>query len=247
MQPVHGMRFAAVGGCVAAAAALSQCTSSIMHCRWASEEVQRKFLSPAFISGAITAAGAIHSALWCGLSAVVVRCSAAFRHSLGAALPPLSPALILALCRPLAAAAGEMAQLLGELRKIHTTKGERMCSMLVPWPLLMPMAVPCPACWPMGPLFTAVSSCSCPTTDTWTPLMAAADGRPFPSGAGLMIQNPTPGNLLVDDEYTGGGGMRLLFADLGMAKCISQLKSRCAFLAALWLCMVVFPFGRQRN
>ena len=47
-----------------------------------------------------------------------------------------------------------------------------------------------------------------------------------------MIQDLTPGNLLVDDECTGGSGMRLLFADLGMATCIGQLKRRCAVLAA---------------
>lgn len=45
-----------------------------------------------------------------------------------------------------------------------------------------------------------------------------------------MIQDLTPGNLLVDDEFPGGGGMRLLLADPAMAKPISQLRSgaRCA-------------------
>lgn len=57
VQHVHGMRFAAVAGCTVAAAAVSRCTSATMHCRRASEEVQRKFLSPAFISGALTVLG----------------------------------------------------------------------------------------------------------------------------------------------------------------------------------------------
>ena len=37
------------------------------------------------------------------------------------------------------------------------------------------------------------------------------------AGAGLMLQDLTPGNLLVDDEYDGGSGMRLLLSDPGMA------------------------------
>ncbi|PRW56479.1 putative serine threonine- kinase GCN2 isoform X1 [Chlorella sorokiniana] len=44
------------------------------------------------------------------------------------------------------------------------------------------------------------------------------------NGEGLMIQDLTPGNLLVDDEYVGGGGMRLLLADPGMAAKIELLK-----------------------
>lgn len=59
-----------------------------------------------------------------------------------------------------------------------------------------------------------------------------AQMSPYPLFAGveLMIQDLTPSNLLVDDEYTGGSGMRLLLADPGMAKPISRLTSgaRCA-------------------
>ena len=39
-----------------------------------------------------------------------------------------------------------------------------------------------------------------------------------------MLQDLTPGNLLVDDEYGGGGGMQLLFCDPGMASKIRWLK-----------------------
>ncbi len=43
-----------------------------------------------------------------------------------------------------------------------------------------------------------------------------------------MIQDITPGNLLVDDEFTGGGGMRLLLSDPGMAAKIVDLRQSAA-------------------
>lgn len=66
-----------------------------------------------------------------------------------------------------------------------------------------------------------------------------------------MIQDLTPGNLLVDDEYPSGtGGMRLLLSDPAMAQPISQLKGgdRCAWV--LWRPLLhrwqhAGPAGRQ--
>lgn len=40
-----------------------------------------------------------------------------------------------------------------------------------------------------------------------------------------MIQDLTPNNLLVDDEYQGEGGMRLLLADPSMAMPIAELRT----------------------
>ena len=44
-----------------------------------------------------------------------------------------------------------------------------------------------------------------------------------PAGMGLMIQDLTPANLLVDD---GPEGMRLLFSDPAMAQPIKLLRQR---------------------